>query len=184
MRATSRMLWGTVCGVAGLLAGCAAPLMTTTATPPVAPTVLEQLPPGSRVTLRGCGSHSGSSETRTETTGTVLHASRDGVALMNVQVQSRQMTATPVLSKTPYVNRLFKNTGVGLDSVPVLWVEADEIAEATVIAPPDPNAPVPSLALDTDRLQREHQRFERIGVDFDDATGGVTPSPQTSSFPR
>jgi hypothetical protein len=176
MRAPSRMLLGTVCGVVGVFAGCAALLMTATATQPVAPTILEQIPPGARVTLRNHTSHGGS-ETRTETTGTVLHASRDGIALMNVQVQSRQMTATPVLSKTPYVSRLFKNTGVGMDSVPVLWVDADKIAEATVIAAPDPNVQTPSLALDTNRLQREHQQFERIGIDFDYATGAVTQSP-------
>lgn len=100
---------------------------------------------------------------RSEIVGTVLKASPHGIALMNCENHGRTERGVPVLNKVPYVSRLFKNTGVGVERVPVLWVSIREISAVSVIEAPPSNYVAPQLPLDTS----DEPYFERIGVDFD-----------------
>ena len=100
---------------------------------------------------------------RSEIVGTVLKASPQGIALMNCENHGRAERSVPVLNKVPYVSRLFKNTGVGVERVPVLWVSIRDISAVSVIEAPPSNYVAPQLPLDTS----DEPYFERIGVDFD-----------------
>lgn len=109
-------------------------------------------------------------ETTALTTGVVLKASRDGLALANCSVVGTSMTGTPILNKVPYVSRLFKNTGIGAQTVPVLWVPLEQISSVRVLEPPPADYVAPSIEISTAEPQP-------IGVDFDwqaDDTG-LTP---------
>ena len=97
-----------------------------------------------------------------EIVGTVLKASPQGLALMNCENHGRSTHGVPIVSRVPYVNRLFKNTGVGVDRVPVLWVSIRDIASVSVIQAPPSNYTAPQIPLDTS----DEPYFERIGVDF------------------
>ena len=122
------------------------------------PAEIAALPPGSQVALSRMTETS-----RFRVTGEVLHASSDGVALMNVTREAREEHGTPILSKVPYVNRLFKNTGVGMERLPVYWVPIRQIATAQVLQAPPDGYVAPQLAINTD----DRPYFERIGIDFD-----------------
>jgi hypothetical protein len=124
----------------------------------ISPAELAALPPGSRVLLLYV---TDTSSLRVQ--GEVLHASPNGVALMNVTRQGWAEHGTPVLSKVPYVNRLFKNTGVGTERLPVHWVPIDLISTAQVVQQPPEGYVAPQLAINTD----DSPVFERIGIDFD-----------------
>ncbi len=100
---------------------------------------------------------------RSEIVGTVLKASPQGIALMNCENHGRTERGVPVLNKVPYISRLFKNTGVGVERVPVLWVSIREISAVSVIEAPPSNYVAPQLPLDTS----DEPYFERIGIDFD-----------------
>ncbi len=138
--------------------------------PGVTPAEVAALPPGAKVEIlwdRG--------DSRTRTIGEVLHASPQGVALMNARIESRQQQGTPVVSQVPYVNRLFKNTSVGMQAMPVQWVSFLQMSSARVIAPPPESYVAPQLAINT----QDGQEFERIGIDFDFHTGATLNSPVT-----
>ena len=95
--------------------------------------------------------------------GTVLKASPQGLALMNCENHGRTEQGVPIVNKLPYINRLFKNTGVGVERVPVLWVSIRDIASLSVIEAPPSNYAAPQIPLDTN----DEPYFERIGIDFD-----------------
>lgn len=145
------------------LVGCAtAPKMTAVESPiPQEPmrTQLARLQPGEQVQVL---TKQPDSETRT--TGVVLHSSPDGLALMNCVTEGRASSQPPwMLHKVPYVSRLFKNTGVGKERIPVLWLPAGSAWEVSVLAPPAPDFVAPQLPLNT----QHGPEFERIGIDFD-----------------
>ena len=103
------------------------------------------------------------------TTGTVLKSSSNGVALANCRVSARQQAAQPVVSRVPYFGRLFKNTGVGMSQVPVLWVPLAEMTTCSIVSAPAEGQPVITTEVinPTDEVI-----YERIGVDFDFAAAG------------
>lgn len=151
----------------GMLAGCvlfpAAPAVTLhpipdTPNPMASPVDVAAIPAGSKISVQF--HHE---DMHTTTTGEVLHASPQGLALMNVKQQSRVMTGTPVLNKVPYISRLFKNTSVGQERMPVHWVPRHLISTVDVLEPPPPGYVAPQLAIDT----TDGTDFERIGIDFD-----------------
>lgn len=161
-----------VLGLLGGMAGCATvvPIDVTNMPPgmfevesftvpsPQSSAELAALIPGSRVRL----SHQSENlELRVE--GEVLHASPEGVALMNVTRRATSQQATPVLHKVPYVSRLFKNTGVGVEQVPVYWMPNYLISATEVVAPPPDGYVAPQLDINT----KSGAIIERIGVDFD-----------------
>lgn len=124
----------------------------------ISPAAVAALPPGSRVLLLYV---TDTSLLRVQ--GEVLHASPNGVALMNATRQGWADHSTPVLSKVPYLNRLFKNTGVGTERLPVHWVPIDLISTAEVVQQPPDGYVAPQLAINTD----DSPIFDHIGVDFD-----------------
>ncbi len=168
--------------VSGMLTGCQLfPSPSTVSDLPpipisgVRPTEVAALPPGSKVEiLWELENH------RTRTVGEVLHASPQGIALMNTRIEARHEQGTPVMSKVPYVNRLFKNTGVGIQAVPVHWVPILHMTTARVLEPPPEGYVAPQLAIDT-TIARE---YERIGIDFDFNVDETFESPVvTGSMP-
>lgn len=136
---------------------------------------LAALTPGSRVRL---SHHSENLELRVE--GEVLHASPEGVALMNVTRRASSQQATPILHKVPHVSRLFKNTGVGVEQVPVYWMPNYLISATEVVAPPPEGYVAPQLDINT----QSGPVFERIGIDFDfntnETVGTLSDSPRLS----
>ena len=81
---------------------------------------------------------------------------------MNCNDRSRTDRSVPVLNKIPYVSRLVKNTGVGAERVPVLWVSIRDITGVSVVEAPPPSFVAPQLQIDTN----DEPYFERIGIDF------------------
>ena len=124
----------------------------------VTPTDVAALKPGSQVLIR-CETPN----TLKEFQGTVLPASPNGVALMNCIKSGRMETRTSKVLRVPYVNRLFKNTGVGRESIPVQWVSIREMTSASEISSPPPDYVAPQLDINTN----DEPFFERIDVDFD-----------------
>lgn len=95
----------------------------------------------------------------TKVAGTVKVISNGRVVLQDVVMinDRRTQQAVPIVSKVPYVSRLFKNTGVGREvaSVPgEVAIELSEILHAKAL---------------TDAEFEDIQKYgvERIGVDFD-----------------
>lgn len=168
--------------VSGMLTGCQLfPSPSTVSDlPPIPisgaqPTEVAALPPGSKVEIIWELDYP-----HTRTVGEVLHASPQGVALMNARIESRDERSTPVMSKVPYVNRLFKNTGVGIQAVPVHWVPILHMTTARVLEPPPEGYVAPQLAIDP-TIARE---YERIGIDFDFNVDETFESPVvTGSMP-
>lgn len=161
--------------VCGMLTGCLLFPASTTVSglPPipvsgVGPTEVGAVSPGSKVEI--LWEHDGY---RTRTVGEVLHASPQGIALMNARIEHRDEHAAPVMNKVPYVSRLFKNTSVGIQAVPVHWVPILNMTSTSVLAPPPEGYVAPQLAIDT----TAGVQFERIGIDFDFNTGDVFESP-------
>lgn len=132
---------------------------TTVPRPTVAPEEVAALPPGAKVEVLW---ELGDSTIRT--VGEVLHTSPQGVALMNVRREARHETATPIMSKLPYVGRMYKNTGVGVVAQPVHWTPIFQMTSVKVLTPPPEGYVAPQLAIDTKELNQE---FEGVGVDFD-----------------
>jgi len=126
--------------------------------PGITPTEVAALPPGSKVEILWEFSHY-----HTRTVGEVLHASPQGVALMNARIEHRQEQATPGMSKLPYLGRLYKNSIVGARVLPVEWVPILHMTTARVLTPPPEGYVAPQLAINT----QDGQEFERIGIDFD-----------------
>ncbi len=103
--------------------------------------------------------------------GTILKSTPDGVALMNCSVKTAAVLGTPILSKTPVIDRYFKNTGVSQSNHPVLWIPRRRMNSIRVIQPPPLDYVAPEIPLDT---TVEHE-FERIGIDFDFNISEVKP---------
>lgn len=149
------------------VSGCAvfdtAPSATAenSAVAPVLPQVSAEeaaaVPEGAMVEIEG-GCISGAS--RAKTTGTVLKAGPEGIALANCVREGHSMTGTPILNKVPYVSRLYKNTGVGWEAVPVLWVPREAMSAVRVIEPPSPDDVAPAIEIET-------AMSAPLGVDFD-----------------
>ena len=124
----------------------------------IAPTEVAVLKPGSSVQIL-----SETTNSRIAYQGTVLHASPDGVALINCLKSGRyEHPGIPIVQGIPYVNRLFKNSGVGQHPVPVQWVSIREMTSVEEIAPPPPGYVAPQLDINTN----DQPVYERIGVDF------------------
>jgi len=136
----------------------------------VQPADAAALPLGSRVEIKSNLYHGS-----TTTWGTVLHTSPQGVALINSERMSWQTSGTPILRKTPYVSRLFKNTGIGRHSIPVVWISIREMSSATVIEPPAPNYVPPQLDIHT------IDEPQGIGIDIDFNLNRTTLSPTGES---
>lgn len=160
--------------IAGLsLTGCTVfpPVAATSATPPqpavCSPDAVAALPAGAEIAIE----HGASEDGEQQTTGTVLKASPEGVALINCRVEHRTYHATPVVYRVPYMGRLFKNTGVGTTRTPVLWVPRYEMTEVRVVQPPPADYVAADIALDT----TYGEEFERIGIDFDFAIPSDVP---------
>ncbi len=116
-------------------------------------------------------------ETRATTTGVVLKASPEGLALANCTVVGTSMTGVPIMNKVPYVSRLYKNTGVGTETLPVLWIPLDQISSVQILEPPPADYVAPSIEISTTEPPR-------IGVDFDwqaEEARVTGPEPQTAS---
>jgi hypothetical protein len=125
----------------------------------VSPAAAAAVPAGAEVEVM----HS-ANDSCTMTTGTVLKASTDGVALMNCHVRSSHMTGTPVLSKTPWVSRWFKNTGVGQERVPVVWVPVSRMSTLRILQAPPAGYVSSALAID---MTSGPEEIERTGIDID-----------------
>lgn len=143
--------------------------------PRITPSELAALPPGAKVTLFHSAGNSFS-----RVTGEVLHAGPTGVAMMNVTRQAQTSTGTSILHKVPYIGRLYKNTGVGQERLPVHWVPIDRISTAQLLAPPPEGYVAPQLALDT----TSGVEFERIGIDFDFNVEDVPQESETFVLPQ
>jgi len=109
-------------------------------------------------------------DTHATTSGVVLKASSEGLALANCTVAGTTTYGTPIMNKVPYVSRMFKNTGIPPQQVPVLWLPLDQISAVHVLEPPPADYVPPSIEIST-------AQPERIGVDFDYATAHAERSP-------
>ena len=92
--------------------------------------------------------------------GTVKANDGDRLVLQDVVMinQGRSQTGVPVLSKVPYVSRLFKSAGVGRQGVSIpgeVALERSKILHAC------------ELTDDNFKAIRQNGGYERIGVDFD-----------------
>jgi len=115
------------------------------------------VPEGARVEIVRCFPNS---DPRPTIFGVVLKASPQGLALANCTVIGTSMQGTPILNKVPYTSRLFKTTGTGPQSVPVLWVPLQDISSVRVVEPPPADYVASSIEISTTEPPR-------IGVDFD-----------------
>lgn len=144
-----------------LICGCtlfdAPPQSAVTILPRLTPAEAAAVPEGARVEI---DRRFINEETRATTWGVVLKASPEGLALANCRVAGTSMHGVPIANKVPYVSRLFKNTGIGEQTVPVLWLPLDQISSVRVLEPPPADYVAPSIEINT-------APPERIGVDFD-----------------
>jgi len=159
--------------VAGLcvLSGCtmfeSAPgTAATDVLPQVAPERAAEMQPGTKVEIER---RFASAQTRATTTGVVLKASADGLALANCTVQGTSIHGSPIVSKLPYTGRLFKNTGVGTEQLPVLWVPLNEISAVKVLEPAPAEYVAPEITIESANTTPK-------GVDFD-----VSPTDNTAA---
>lgn len=115
------------------------------------------VPEGARVEIVRCFPNS---DPRPTIFGVVLKASPEGLALANCTVVGTSMQGTPIVNKVPYVSRLFKSTGVGTETLPVLWISLEQINSVHILEPPPADYVAPSIEISTTEPPR-------IGVDFD-----------------
>lgn len=114
-----------------------------------------QVPEGARVEIER---RYASADTRAKTTGVVLKSSPEGLALANCMTEGRATTGVPLASKLPFTGRLFKNTGIAKEEMPVLWVPTTEISSVRVLKPsPEgfvaPTIEIASAGRDADTLK-------------------------------
>jgi len=133
---------------------------------------MPELPDGSRVEILG----GQSPDSRVVTTGTVLKSGPQGVALINCDRESRQHHEFPVMGKIPYVKRLFKNTGVAAERIPVTWISRAEIKFARILESPPDGYVSPEIDIDL----THGMIYEQIGIDFDVSSGKTMVSVQPS----
>ncbi|MDA1231207.1 MAG: hypothetical protein O2856_10570 [Planctomycetota bacterium] len=96
----------------------------------------------------------------TKMAGSVKEVGPDRVVLQDVLMvnESRSQQGVPIVSKVPYVSRLFKNTGVGRVSTAIpgeLTIELSRILHAS------------ELTAEEFEAMQKNGMPERIGVDFD-----------------
>lgn len=115
------------------------------------------VPEGAHVEIVRCFPNS---DPRPTVFGVVLKASPDGLALANCTVVGTSMQGAPIVNKVPYFSRLFKNTGVSRETLPVLWLPLDQISSVSVLEPPPADYVATSIEINTTEPPR-------IGVDFD-----------------
>lgn len=122
-----------------------------------------KLAPGSQVVLVRVN---GNGQSQIRVTGEVLHASRDGVALLNATLEEQKTydTSSWGLSKVPYVSRLFKSTVMEREGLPVYWVPRWSIFATQVVAPPPEGYVAPQTAIDP----TYGRGMGRVCVDIDD----------------
>lgn len=114
--------------------------------PPLSPDRAAEVPEGARVEIER---RYASADWRAITTGVVLKSSPEGLALANCTVQGTSHHGTPIVSKLPYTSRLFKNTGIGTQQVPVLWLPVNEISAVKVLEPPPEGYVAPKIEIET-----------------------------------
>ena len=103
-----------------------------------------------------------SPQIKTSLIGTVLHTSPQGVALMNCKRVVRSNYEASIASRLPYYRRIFKESGIGQEHVPVLWASIQKMTAVVVIEPPPADYVAPQFDLDTnDKIV-----FERIEIEF------------------
>lgn len=164
-----------MCGCLSLASGGASLAATRTCSPDQA----AALPEGARVELMEIRDERGlvTDETHvTKRVGTVLKASPDGVALINCVVEFRNSRGNNAAERIPYLGRLVRNTGVGMEAVPVVWVPLAEMGNVRIVEPPPADHVPLTLEIDT---APPRPLYEAIGVDFDFNTAAVSVSPQT-----
>jgi hypothetical protein len=108
----------------------------------------------------------------TQVAGTVVSVDDQRIVLCDAITitQSARMTGTPIVSKVPYFSRLFKNSGIAHESVPIpgeISIPRSEILLAG------------ELSSSGAEMLNQAQQFERIGIDFDFSNGRTQPSPAT-----
>jgi hypothetical protein len=92
--------------------------------------------------------------------GTVKSRSEDEITLANVATTGRREHTVPIITRIPYVNRMYKNVGVGR----MQFAEADDvvirvkaISAARVIGEEELQAAIEDA--------KNHQ-FQRVGINF------------------
>ncbi len=103
--------------------------------------------------------------------GTVKANDGDRLVLQDVvMINIVKLNGTPMVSKVPYFNRLFKNTGVGRKGVSIpgeVALERSKILHAC------------QLTDDNFKAIRQNGGYERIGVDIDfNVADGEDATPQ------
>lgn len=96
--------------------------------------------------------------------GTLIHTSPNGAVLSNCEVHGRTVHTPKGLLAIPPFSRLFKNSGVGVNKIPVQWVSISKMSSMKVLEQPAPTFVAPNLVIDTD----DRVYYERIGIDFGD----------------
>jgi hypothetical protein len=145
-----------------LFSGCS--LMVHEIDPSTAATLLPQmsaeeaaaLPEGARVAIEH---RIDTSNWETSTTGIVLKASPEDLALANCTGPGVP-NGVPIVSKVSYFSRLYKATSTGAQHTPVLWLPLDQISSVSVLEPPPADYVATSIEINTTEPPR-------IGVDFD-----------------
>lgn len=169
-----------IVAAAAILSGCmsltsvASIPATSAASSRCTPEEAAALPEGARIQLSSEWTVDGFASDqshRTNRVGTILKASPEGVALVNCMVEQRSSVESPILRKLPHLSRLYRNTGVGRSTIPVVWVPVEEMGHVQVLEDPPADYISPGLRIDTTR----DDFFERIGVDFDFNVSGSSP---------
>ena len=130
-------------------------------TPVAAPDTMYGLQPGKygEFLVSSLPSEGASAARRTTIAGQIVTMSADEVVLTDcIRLEEPEQLSRPPFARVPYVNRLFKVTGVEAKSTPVsgeVRLPKSSILAATSI----PEAHWPAY--------REGPHFERVGVDFD-----------------
>ncbi|SFJ66586.1 hypothetical protein [Planctomicrobium piriforme] len=162
-----------------LMNGCATvfsePNVATSTPQHCPPEKLAALPPGARVKIF----ETSSTEFTRFTFGTVLKSAPEGIVLINCDRRTQGTIGVPIVSKVPHFNRLYKNTGIGAERLPVLWIPVSEVATAHVIEP----APADYVPPHIDIEMTDDPFVEMVGVDFEFSTGQAVLSKTNSSDP-
>lgn len=72
-------------------------------------------------------------KSQTQLTGQVESVDEEGIQLRDVVIEGRTQSA-PLVQKIPYVNRYFKNTGVGMESAGSYTVKPGEFERLEIIS--------------------------------------------------
>jgi hypothetical protein len=91
--------------------------------------------------------------------GTVKSRSEEQITLTNVATTGRSEHLVPIISRIPYVNRMFKNVGIGASQLAEddVVVRVKEISSAQVIG---------EEQLKTVIEDAKNHQFQRVGIDF------------------